>query len=157
MQVFLLKRLLVATIFTASLTGLLTGCTVWGAKNPPTLQSTTSAEQYERFFWAGVKSGNWTQVASLLAPNVAYAAEGKIIPRDEIVNYLRSEQIREVIVSDLSVQPNGPDMTLTYHLQTTGQQGTITSLVAVSVWQQLKSGWVLIAHSQQARAATVSK
>jgi hypothetical protein len=151
------KRLLVATIFAVSLSSLLNGCSVWGAKNPPTLQSTTSAEQYERLFWAGVKAGNWTQVASLLAPNVAYAAQGKIIPRDQIVNYLEREQIREVIVSDLSVQPNGPDMTLTYHLQTTGQQGEITSLVAVSVWQQLKSGWVLIAHSQQARAAIAPK
>ncbi len=126
----------------------LTGCTVFGVKNPPTLGSTTSAEQYERITWANARSQKWNQIEPVLAPNVVYAAQGKLLSRDQVVPYLKSENIRDFVISGLIVKPNGPDMTVTYGLQLSSSDGKTRSLVAVSVWQQLHAGWVLIAHSE---------
>ncbi len=33
------------------------GCTLYGEKKPPTLASTTSAEQYERIYWQSCAKG----------------------------------------------------------------------------------------------------
>jgi hypothetical protein len=124
------------------------GCTVWGAKNPPTLNTTTSAEQYERITWDNVRTQKWDQITPLLAPNVVYAADGKLIQRDQIAAYLQSRKIRDFAISDMVVKPNGPDMTLSYTVQISTTDGKTQTLLAVSVWQQLKSGWVLTLHAE---------
>jgi hypothetical protein len=46
----------------------MSGCTIYGEKKPPTLKSTTSAEQYERIFWSAVKAKNWQQVPGCSPP-----------------------------------------------------------------------------------------
>lgn len=127
------------------------GCTVWGAKKSPTLQSSTSAEQYERITWDNVRAQRWDRITSLLAPNVVYAVGGRVLARDQIVPYLESERIRDVAISDMAVKPNGADMTLSYSLQLSSTDGKMQSLIGVSVWQQLGTGWVLIAHAEQPR------
>lgn len=127
----------------------LTGCTVWGAKNPPTVKSMTGAEDHERVFWAQAKAQHWSRVAALLAPNVVYSAGGKILSRDRIVPYLQSEKIRDFVLTGVQVKPNGPDMTVTYHLQISSPRGPTRSFTAISVWQQVGGGWILIVHSEQ--------
>jgi hypothetical protein len=127
----------------------LTGCTVWGAKNPPTVKSMTGAEDHERVFWSQARAGRWNAITPLLAANVVYAVGGRILSRDQIVPYLQSEKIRDFVVSDTQVMPNGPDMTVSYHLQISSANSAARSLTAVSVWQQVKSGWILIVHTEQ--------
>ena len=122
---------------------------MYGAKNPPTLKSTTSAEQYERISWANARAGKWDQITPLLAPNVVFAVQGKLLARDQIIPYLQSEKIREFVISNMVVKPNGPDMTLSYSLQLSLPDGKMQSLLAVSVWQQVQAGWILIVHTEQ--------
>jgi hypothetical protein len=129
--------------------GGISGCTVWGAKKHPTLQSTTSAEQHERIVWDNIRAQNWNKITPLLAANVVYAVGGKVLTRDQIVPYLQSEKIRDFVISGMAVKPNGPDMTLDYNLQLSSPGGKTQSLIAVSVWQQLGTGWVLIVHAEQ--------
>ncbi len=127
----------------------LSGCTVYGSKNPPTLKSTTSAEQYERITWNNARDGKWDDITPLLAPNVVYAVQGRVVARDQIVPYLQAEKIHDFVISEMVVKPNGPDMTLSYKLQLSLPGGKMQSLLAVSVWQQMGTAWILIAHAEQ--------
>jgi Domain of unknown function (DUF4440) len=128
----------------------ISGCvTVWGAKDPPTLRSTTSAEQTERLFWAMVRDKKWQDISPLLAPNLVYVVRGRVLSRDQVIPFLQSEQFRDFVLGDVIVKPNGPDMTVSYTLQLSSPDGKTRSLIVVSVWQQVRSGWILAEHSEQ--------
>src|ERR1700689_2511850 len=119
----------------------LSGCTIYGAKNPPTLKSTTSAEQYQRIFWSAVKAKNWLQIPGLLAANVMYSAGGKVLSKDQVVPYLQGLNIADFTITGMVVKPNGPDMTLSYTLQLSSATG-LQTFTAISVWQQVPKGWI---------------
>jgi hypothetical protein len=142
-----MRKLLITSLLAAAVT--LTGCTIYGAKNPPTLKTTTSAEQYERIFWSAVKAKNWLQVTGLLGANVMYSAGGKVLTKDQVVPYLQGLNLADYNISGLVVKPNGPDMTLSYTLQLSPSGSSLQTFTAISVWQQVGSGWTLIAHADQ--------
>jgi len=146
------RRALLSILVAGAVCACFSGCTVWGAKNPPTVKSMTGAQDHEHVFWAQAKSRHWSTVASLLAPNVVYSAGGKVLSRDEVVPYLQSEKIRDFVMTGVKVTPNGPDMTLTYHLQLSSHGGATRSFTVVSVWQQVKGGWILIVHAEEPAA-----
>ena len=127
----------------------LSGCTVFGVKNPPTLKSTTSAEQYERLYWAAVKARQWPKIPTFLAANVAYGAAGKVMARDHVVPYLQSLNLTDFTVTGLTVKPNGPDMTLTYTLQLSTGTGPMQTVNVISVWQQVAQGYIMTVHTEQ--------
>jgi Domain of unknown function (DUF4440) len=141
-----MRKIFVTSLLAA---GLLCGCTIYGVKNPPTLKSTTSAEQYERLYWAAVKAKKWQQITGLLAANVMYGAGGKVLSKDQVVPYLQAANITDVTITGLVVKPNGADMTLNYTLQLSSAAGPLQNLTVISVWQQVSSGWILIAHTEQ--------
>jgi hypothetical protein len=126
----------------------LSGCTVYGVKNPPTLKSTTSAEQYQRLFWSAVKAKNWQPLPGMLAANVMYSAGGKVMSKDEVLTYLRGLNVADFTITGLEVKPNGPDMTLSYTLQLPSATGQTQTLQAIAVWQQVSSGWILTAYCE---------
>jgi hypothetical protein len=123
----------------------LTGCTLFGDKNPPTLKSTTSAEQYERLLWSAVKAKTWVQVPGFLAANVVYGEGGKLLTKDQVVPYFQTLNLTDYTITGMVVKPNGPDMTLTYTLQRAPAGQTVN---AVSLWQQTNQGWILILHTE---------
>jgi hypothetical protein len=148
-----MRAKLIATLLAASMAALgISGCTLWGAKEHPTLTSTSSAEQYERILWKDTRDKAWPQISPLLAANVVYAVRGRVLSRDQIVPYLESERIRDFVLADVVIKPNGPDMTVSYTLQLSGPDGKTQSLVALSVWQQVRNGWILTAHTEQPRS-----
>jgi hypothetical protein len=127
----------------------LTGCTVFGEKNPPTLKSTTSAEQYERILWGFVKAKKWEQVPGLLAANVQYSVPGKVLSKDQVIPYLQGVNLSDFTITGMTVKPNGPDMTLTYTLQVSSPGGSVQNFSVISVWQQVANGLILIVHTEQ--------
>jgi hypothetical protein len=138
-------RAILVTLLLAALTG----CTIYGDKKPPTLKSTSSAEQYERILWKTVQEKRWVQVPGLLSNNLMYSTSGKVLGKDQTISYLQSENITGVSITNMVVKPNGPDMTLNYTLQLSVASGPPQTLTAVSVWQQVGSDWILIAHMEQ--------
>lgn len=148
-----MRAKVIATLLAANLAALgISGCTVWGAKQHPTLSSTTSAEQHERLFWQQTRAKAWSDISPLLAANVVYTVHGRVLSRDQIIPYLKSEQISDFALADVVVKPNGPDMTVSYTLQLSGPDGKMRSLIALSVWQQVRNGWILTAHTEQPRS-----
>ena len=145
-----MRKLWITTLLAAVMG--LSGCTIYGAKKTPTLKSTTSAEQYERIFWSAVKAKNWQQVPGMLAANVMYSAGGKVLSKDQVVPYLQGLNIADFTITGMVVKPNGPDMTLSYTLQLPSAGGQAQTLAAISVWQQVSSGWILIAYCEQPQA-----
>ena len=145
-----MRKILHTTLLAASLAvSGLSGCTVFGVKNPPTLKSTTSAEQYERLFWAGVKAKKWPQVPGFLAANLAYSAGGKLMAKGEVLPYLQGLNVTDFTITGLTVKPNGPDMTLTYTLQLSTATGPLQTVNAISVWQQVAGSYILTVHTEQ--------
>ena len=146
--------ILLTSLLAASLAAVgMSGCTIYGEKKPTTVQNTTSAEQYERIFWSSVKARNWQQVPGLLAANVGYNVGGKVLSKDQVVPYLQGANIADFNISGMVVKPNGPDMTLSYILQLSPAGGPVQTYTAISVWQQVAKGWILIVHTQQPQAA----
>jgi hypothetical protein len=127
----------------------LSGCTVYPDKKPPTLKSTTSAEQYERLLWAAVKAKNWLQVRGMLAANVMYGAGGKVLDKDETLAYLQGLNLTDFAITGMVVKPNGPDMSLNYTLQLSTPGTPVRTFICISVWQQVQQNMILIVHAEQ--------
>jgi hypothetical protein len=148
-----MRAIWVTSLLVAGLAAVgLSGCTIYGEKKHPTLQTTTSAEQHDRIFWSAVKARNWQQVVPLLGANVMYAVGGKVLSKDQVVPYLQAANIAEFTISGMVVKPNGSDMSLSYTLQLSAAGGPVQTFTAVSVWQQVAKGWILIAHTEQPQA-----
>ena len=145
-----MRKIWIASLLTATLaTVALSGCTIYGEKKPPTLKSTTSAEQFERIFWSTVKAKNWQQLPGMLAANVMYNVGGKVLSKDQVVPYLQGLNLADFTISNMVVKPNGVDMTLSYTLQLSQVTGPLQTFTVISVWQQVAQGWILIAHTEQ--------
>jgi hypothetical protein len=142
-----MRKIWIISLLAAAMT--LSGCTIYGEKKPPTLKSTTSAEQYERILWSSVKAKNWQQLPGMFAANVMYGVGGKVLSKDELLTYLQGLNLADFTITGMVVKPNGPDMTLNYTLQRSTTGSPVQSFTAISVWQQVQSGWILIAHSEQ--------
>ncbi len=144
-----MRTIWMTSLLAASLVGL-TGCTFYGEKKPPTIKSTTSAEQYERIFWSTVKAKNWQQLPGLLAANVMYNVGGKVLSKDQLIPYLQGLNLADFTITGMVVKPNGPDMTLNYTLQLSSAGGPLQTYTAISVWQQVAQGnWILTVHTEQ--------
>ena len=126
------------------------GCTLFPEKKQPTLASTTSAEAHERILWQMVEKQQWGKIPPLFSTTLVWNVDGKSLSSDQVVPYLQSLGLKDAVVRDASIKPNGPDMTVAYTLQLSGANGNPRELSAFSVWQQVKGGgYILIAHSEQ--------
>jgi hypothetical protein len=147
------KRFQLASISLALLLTLgATGCTLYPEKNPPTLANTTSAEQHDRILWQMAQKQQWDKISPLFSATLVWNVNGKSLNASQVVPYLQSLNLKDVVVRDASIQPNGANMTVTYTLQISSANGTTQDFSVFSVWQQIKGGgYILIAHSQQAQ------
>lgn len=125
------------------------GCTLYPDKKLPKLEMTTSAEQHERIFWELARKHEWNKAAPLLSSTAIWTLPGKTLRHDEALAYLQQQQVKEYAVHDMTFQPNGADMTVLYTLEEGFGDGHTQRFTAVSVWQQLNGGLVMILHSEQ--------
>lgn len=122
---------------------LLAGC--WKEPAKYSFKNATGAEQYERLMWRAIQDKNWKQVQLRLAPAfVGVNQSGQVLDRGGWSEYWKARQVRGCSLGELTVQPGGPDMVVSYILRLDGDSG---ALRVVSVWQGVKSSWVLIAQS----------
>jgi ketosteroid isomerase-like protein len=109
----------------------------------------TGAEQFERLMWQSIRDQHWNEVENHLAAMfVGVDTHGKPYDRVAWVEHWKSMQVRQYSLGEMTVQPNGADMVVTYeaHLsgEGSGQPLATTGVRVLSVWQQLKKGWVMI-------------
>jgi len=135
-------KLLAAGLFLS-----LSGCTMWEQK-PTAWSSATGAEQFERLLWQEVKARNWTEVERRLGPTFVEVTASGIRDRGQALERLKALDLADYSLGELAVRPNGADMVVAYTITLRAGSGGESSLRMLTVWQQVKGGWVAIAHSE---------
>jgi hypothetical protein len=131
------------------------GCTFYGEHPARTMSEATGGEGMERIFWENVQAANWVEVERALASNYAGVTSGGTLDRAAALAQYRAWQLRDFSLGDLNTELNGTTIVVTYSITLTGTtNGTGGSQPLPSapqhmmtVWQQQKAGWVVIAHS----------
>jgi uncharacterized protein DUF4440 len=139
------RRLFSLCSFVVGLGLLTAGCA--GEPKHPNWNNSTGAEQHERLMWKAVQEKDWANVEHRLSATfVGVTADGQMFDRASWLQHWKSAPAGEFSLGELQVQPEGPDMKVTYVLQMQGAGNSATpagGLRVVSVWQQLKRGWIL--------------
>ena len=119
---------------------------------PPQSQpwpAATGAEAYERLWWKAVQDHDFKTAERHLAPIYTLTSPAGIETREQALQHFQKLDITSINIAELEVKPEGPDMVVSY-------TATVQSRVSPSpqryymttVWQQVKRGWIAIAHSE---------
>jgi len=128
------------------------GCNVWNQPKNLDWKNATGTEQLERLLWKAIHDKDWPQVESHLAPGfVGVGPRGETLDRAAWTEYWKKAQIQEFSLGEVNTQAGGVDMVATYVLHFNGTDASVTvsskGFRIVSVWQELKGGWVLTSQS----------
>lgn len=150
----MLRRTLVILVAVSFLSAL-TGCTVYPDKKPPTIASTTSAEQLERIYWDAVKAGDWQKAQALQGPSVLFTnRNGEHLSGQQWLDFLKQNPPAEYMIGSVQLTPQGPDVVLSYFASVTSKGSTApVELGVVSGWQTVGNSLVMVVHSETPRVA----
>ncbi len=136
------------------------GCTFYGEHPARSLSEATGGESLERIFWKNVQAANWVEVERSLASNYTGITPAGTLDRSATLEQYRQWQLKDYALGDLKTEMNGSTFVVTYTITLNGSlngaagNGTAASQPLPStpqhmmtVWQQQKAGWVVIAHS----------
>ena len=136
----------VVTLFVALSLATMLGCMGGGEPKHPTWKNATGAEQYERLMWQALRDKDWKEAEYRLAPTfVGVIANGQALDRTRWIAHWQAASIKEFSIGEVAVQPNKLDMTVAYQLHLVGAANA--DVQVISVWQEIKGGWVLTATS----------
>ena len=148
-----LAPLLVSIMFVSA-------CTFYGEHPARTLSEATGGEGLERIFWKNVQAANWVEVERSLASNYMGITPAGTLDRSATLEQYRQWQLKDYALGDLKTEMNGSTFVVTYTITLNGSlngaagNGTAgsqplpsTPQHMMTVWQQQKKGWVVIAHS----------
>ncbi len=130
-------------------------CTFNGDHPARTFSQATGGEGLERVFWKYVQAANWVEVERALASNYAGVNPGGTLDRTAALEQYREWQLKTYALGDLKTELNGSTIVVTYTITLNGvanggsgsQPLPSTPQHMMTVWQQQKEGWVIIAHS----------
>jgi len=115
------------------------------------MSEATGGEGLERVFWKNVQAANWVEVERALASNYAGVTPGGSLDRAATVEQYRGWKLKDFTLGDLKTELNGTTIVVTYTITLNGvtSNGPLPSTPQhmMTVWQQQKSGWIVIAHS----------
>ena len=133
------------------LLGFTLACTIAKERPARTFAEATGGESMERMFWKELKAGNWIEIERVLASNYAGVTPAGIIDRAAALDQYRQWKLSDFSIGDLRTELNTTTFVVTYTITLSGTAGTqplpSTPQHMMTVWQQQKSGWVVIAHS----------
>ncbi len=122
----------------------------------------------ERMFWKNVQMANWVQVERSLATNYSGTTPAGAQDRAAALDQYRGWQVNDFTLGDVRTELNGSTIVVTYTITLNGASRNGASNPAansasggpagpqplpsspqhmMTVWQQQKAGWVVIAHS----------
>jgi len=131
-------------------------CTFYGDHPARSLSEATGGEGLERVFWKHLQAANWVEVERALASNYASVTPAGTLDRSATLEQYRTWQLKDYALGDLKTELNGTTIVVTYTITLNGvtSNGTGGSQPLptapqhmMTVWQQQKAGWVVIAHS----------
>ncbi|MGA2425541.1 MAG: DUF4440 domain-containing protein [Terriglobales bacterium] len=131
-------------------------CTFYGDRPARALSEATGGEGLERVFWKNVQAANWVEVERALASNYAGVTPGGTLDRSATLEQYRGWRLKDYALGDLNTELNATTIVVTYTITLNGVSSNATGSSQplpstpqhmMSVWQQQKAGWVVIAHS----------
>jgi len=145
-------RTLGATGLVLSLLLVVGGCSVWHEHEASKWSDTTGGESLERMFWKDVKAKNWTELSRHFAGNfTAYTPEEGRFDRATMQEHLQQLQLDDYSLGDMQTELSGTTFVVTYTITMrgtfAGQPLPTAPIRMMSVWQEQKRNWVMIAHS----------
>lgn len=133
------------------------GCTFYGEHPAKTMEQATGGEGLERVFWQNVQAANWVEVERAIASNYAGAGPDGTFDRTAAMNKYRSWQLKEYAIGDLKTELNTTTIVVTYNITLNGSAGSqplpSTPQHMLTVWQQQKARWVMIAQSASGQSS----
>jgi Domain of unknown function (DUF4440) len=144
-----MRQLLVSALLISLI---LSGCSAWNQPKNPDWTSATATEHLERLMWKAIRDKDWPQVERhLAAVFVGVGPRGETLDHATWMEYWKKAQVQDFSLGEVNTQPNGADMVATYvlHFNATDANQSIPAkgLRVISVWQELKGGWVLTSQS----------
>jgi Domain of unknown function (DUF4440) len=145
----LIFALMFALLFTSA-------CTFYGDHPARSLSDATGGEGLERVFWQDVQAANWVAIERALASNYSGVTPAGTLDRDATLQQYRGWQLKNFSLGDLKTELNGNTIVVTYSITLNGVSSSRTGgsqplpsapQHMMTVWQQQKSGWIVIAHS----------
>jgi hypothetical protein len=127
------------------------GCTVYREHPVTTFNEATGGEGLERSFWLAIEKQNWKELEQHLASNFVYVTRGGRWEREAALEQFRQLQLQEYSIGDMSTEMNRDTFVVTYTITLRGtfkgQALPLQPLRCMTVWQQQKRNWVVIAQS----------
>lgn len=139
-----IASLLIAVIASSS-------CTMWSAKKHPNWKSATSGEHLVNLFWGDVKAKDWQTLEGHIAPEFTGIIPPGVTDHAKLMEHLRAIDLQEFQIGDLQTKLSGGDLIVIYSITlkgtARGQPLPSAPVRILSVWQELKHGWILVAQS----------
>ncbi len=129
----------------------LSSCTMWGEKKHANWRTATSGENLANLFWGDVKAKDWQSLDGHVAPEFTGIIRTGITNHAELMQHLRVMDVQAYQIGELQTQQHGADLVVIYSVTlrgtANGQALPSNPVRVLSVWQELKHGWVLVAQS----------
>lgn len=122
-------------------------CSMW-SKPASGWPGATGGEHIEKLFWKDVQDKNWAEVDRHVATAFAGAAASGALDRAAFLRQLQSAPLLDFSLAECHSQSNGADLMVTCTLRANWDGTAPATVATLSVWQQLKKGWVMVAHSE---------
>jgi len=126
-------------------------CTVYRERPARSFSDATGGETLEQVFWKQIKAGNWVEVDRAVASNYMGTTPAGTLDRAATLDQYRQWKLNDYALGDLKTELNGSTIVVTYTITLNGTAGDQPLPSApqkmMTVWQQQKAGWIMIAHS----------
>lgn len=128
-----------------------TSCTIAPEKKHPGWPQATSGEQHERLFWDAVKAKDWRNIDAHLSATIVTQSPNAVRNKQQTMEHIQQLNLVDYTLGDLKTETAGPDFIVTYtitvHGTFNGQPIPDQPQRMMSVWQQIKHGMVMTAHT----------
>lgn len=129
----------------------LSGCTIYGGKKNKGWNA-TGGEALQRQFWEEVKDKNLDELRKHIAVSWVWQTPEGVLDRDATLERFRNTEVKDYVLGDFKVTPNGHDIVVTYTAMFKGASGgrelEPIQWKMMTVWQKAEKGWIAIAHAQ---------
>jgi uncharacterized protein DUF4440 len=123
----------------------------WEEKQPAAWKTATGAEALEKLVWDEIKAKNWPEIEHHVGVNYRAVGPPGVFNREQLMEHLKQFEIDDYALGNVEVTPNGADMMVTYdftgHGKVGGQPLPPVPLHMMTIWQQVKGGWIMVGHA----------
>ena len=122
----------------------------WEEKQPATWKSASGPEALEKLFWDEIKAKNWAEVERHVAATYVGMGPHGTVDRAAFMEHMKQLEIDDYTLGNVESKPNGSDMMVIYDITVQGKLGgqplPPVPFHMMSIWQQVKGGWIQVAH-----------